>query len=270
MGKRTKIIRVTPRGIRDDGNAMETLSDSVEFIFGKNTVVNFSGSTVSEMSDGAGGYEFTGGFEDRTAGTAGANDLGSNVQYTQEMVNNRRWLRFGFSNAQQLANDNPYWSNPTPEDAAGVGLFGGLHMPGGMTSLFDFGHVSAYNEAVTSGSFQYTSATGSLDYTQAKPGDFAQVRFDVNIVPQISNTTVEFALIWSTRDADDNITFTFPLTAQSVFFGNAVAAKSYLNRINISAYFASDEDVNARALPAIRADNPILIQPLTILNRISR
>ena len=43
-----------------------------------------------------------------------------------------------------------------------------------------------------------------------------------------------------------------------------------LNRVELSAYFASDEDVNARALPAIKADNEILIAPLTMLTSITR
>ncbi len=162
MGKRTKIIRVTKKGIRDTGNNAGTLSDSVEFIFGPDTVVNFSGSTVSQISDGAGGYEFTGGFSDRVSGSAGTNDLGSNVEYTSEMATSRRWLRFGFSDGQQELNDNPYWTSPLPKPSVGVGLFGGEHMPGGVTSLFDFSHESSYSEAVTSGSFQYTSAIGSL------------------------------------------------------------------------------------------------------------
>ena len=43
-----------------------------------------------------GGYEFTGGFADRTTGTAGASELGSNVSYTQALVDSDTWPRFGF------------------------------------------------------------------------------------------------------------------------------------------------------------------------------
>ena len=43
-----------------------------------------------------------------------------------------------------------------------------------------------------------------------------------------------------------------------------------LGKANDSAYFASQEDVNARALLAIRADNPIQVQPLTTLTTIQR
>ena len=219
---------------------------------------------------GVGGYEFTGGFTDRTTGTAGATDLGTNVEYTQALVAQRRWLRFGIDSAQQVSNDVPYWTDPAPSPATGVGLFGGDYMPLEVTSMFNFTENSGYNAAVETGDFQYTAATGSLDFSHCKPGDYAQVRFDFNIVPQIANTTIEIGLIWATRDAGGNVTFTFALTAQPVFFGTGSVGKSYLNRIPLTAYFASNEDVRAFALPAIRADNPVLIQPLTILSNIQR
>lgn len=217
-----------------------------------------------------GGYEFTGGFSDRTTGSSGANDLGTNVEYTQTLVDNKRWLRFGFSAAQQVSNDFAYWTDPPPSPTAGIGLFGGSYMPGGMTSLFNYTENSAYSQAVETGDLQYTAATGSLDFSQGRVGDLAEVRFDFNVVPQVANTTVECALIWATRLADGTITFTFPLTAQPVFFGTGSVGKGFLNRINMSAYFASNEDVRALALPAVRADNPVLVQPLTILNTVRR
>ena len=128
------------------------------------------------------GYEFTGGFTDRTTGTAGASAEGSNTFYTQDLVNNHRWMRFGIDSTQQLANDDPYWSDPAPADAAGVGLFGGSYMPGSVTSLFDYTfNVSSYSDAVTTGDLQYTAATGSLDFTECVPGDLALVRFDFNV-----------------------------------------------------------------------------------------
>ena len=105
---------------------------------------------------------------------------------------------------------------------------------------------------------------------QASPGDIALVRFDFNIIPQFANTTVEVALIWATRDSNDDITFTFPLTAQPLFFGTGTVGNTYLNRPLLTAYFASDEDVNARALLAVKADQPVLIQPLTTLATIVR
>ena len=84
-------------------------------------LVPTSNSADAENSDG--GYEFTGGFADRTTGTAGASDVGSNVLYTQDMVNASRWLRFGFDSAQQVTNDSSYWTNPTPAPTSGVHIF---------------------------------------------------------------------------------------------------------------------------------------------------
>lgn len=217
------------------------------------------------------GMEFTGGFAERTTGIAGASDVGSNVQYTAEMVAASRWKRFGFSSAQQLANDQPYWTDPAPSPAAGVGLFGGQYMPENVSNLFDFTFSDpGYSNAVESGDLQYTAADGSYDFIDCEPGDLLLCRFDFNLRPQVSNTTVETALIWQTRDADDNATFTFALAGPTAFFGNGTVGKTFLQRPMFSAYFASNEDVNARALPAIRSDNLVEIQPLTTLVAIQR
>lgn len=231
-------------------------------------------STAEVSQDGAGGeggYEFTGGFADRTTGQAGASDTGSNVLYTQGMVDNNRWMRFGFDTAQQQANDSAYWSSPAPAATNGVGLFGGAYMPKGVESLFDFGfNASSYSDAVEAGDFQYTAAQGSLNFSQCRAGDLALVRFDFNVRPQVANTTLEVAMIWQTRDEEDNPTFTFALTGDPAFFGTGSTGRTFLSRPILSAYFASNEDVNARALLAIRADNPIQIQPLTTLVTIQR
>ncbi len=228
-----------------------------------------SGIAVSEQSDG--GYEFTGGFADRTTGTAGSSDIGSNVLYTQEMVNAGRWLRFGFDSTQQATNDSAYWTEPSPAPTSGVGLFGGSYMPAGVSSMFDFSfNASTYSNAVEAGDLQYTQADGSFDFSECKAGDLALVRFDFNVLPQIANTTLEVALIWQTRLADGTPTFTFALTGEPQFFGTGSVGRTFLARPIISAYFASQEDVNARALLAIRSDNPVQIQPLTTLTSIQR
>ncbi len=96
------------------------------------------------------------------------------------------------------------------------------------------------------------------------------MRFDFNVVPQVANTTIEIALIWQTRDEDDTAAFTFSLTGTPIFYGTGTVGKTFLNRPLISAYFASQEDVNARALLAIRSDNPVQIAPLTTLVTIKR
>lgn len=236
--------------------------------------------TQNLIDSGIGGYEFTGGFADRTTGQTGQNDLGTNVEYTQAMVDNQDWLRFGFSSARQLANDQPYWGDDAnnPDEAPhsgttdyqGVGLFGGAYMPAGVTSLFAFDDNTAYNQADTVSPLTYNAAGGSYDFSQCNVGDFAMVRFDFNVTPMFSNTTVEVGLIWATRDASDNVTFTFPLLTSPIFFGTGTVGRVFLNRPIITAYFASAEDVNARALPAVRADNPVLVQPLTTLCTIKR
>ena len=223
------------------------------------------------LGNADGGYEFTGGFRDREAGITGANELGTDVEYTQALADNNRWLRFGFSNAAQLANDNPYWTEPAPADASGIGLFGGSYMPSGVDALFDFDFfASSYSDAVTSGSLQYTEASGSFDFSQCKAGDYLQCRFDFNVTPQVQNTTLEVALIWQTRTSLGVPTFTFPLTTQPIFFGQGTVGRTFLCRPIITAYFASNEDVNARALLAVRADNTILVAPLTTLPAILR
>lgn len=244
----------------DASSADKTQGLSVRY----NDVSYYTGPGVS-------GYEFTGGFTDRTTGVAGASDIGSNVSYTSAMASSQTWYRFGFDPARQLANDSAYWTEPTPAATEGVGLFGGSYMPPGISNLFDFTFsASTYSDAVTTGDLQYTAADGSFDFSECKPGDLALIRFDFNALPQVANTTLEVGLIWQTRLSDGTPTFTFALAGQPVFFGTGTVGRTFLNRPIISAYFASQEDVNARALLAIRADNPIQIQPLTTLSVIVR
>ena len=236
----------------------------------KQPVRDALGDIQSIISNGAdSGYEFSGGFADRTTGQSGANDLGSNVQYTQDEADSGTWRRFGFSAAQQAINDVEYWGETREGFDQTKGLMGGLNMPSGFTNLFDFTDTS-FSSAVTTGDLQYTAANGSYDLRECKQGDRVLVRFSFNVVPQVANTTLEVGLIFATRDDNDNVTFTFPLTAQPIFYGTGTQGQAYLNRVEMSAYIASPEDINSRSLPAIRADNPILIQPLTTLISVVR
>lgn len=214
------------------------------------------------------GYEYTAGFVDRTTGTAGVSASGTNVQYTTDMANSGTWLRFGFDPDAQGTNDVPYWSDPTPEEASGVGLFGGSYLPKeNVDGVFDFSYSDDnYTPAgTTSDGEPYTAASGSFDFTDLTPGSFIQVRFDFNVLPQVANTTLEIALIFQTRDANDTPTYTFSLTGQPVFFGVDSIGKTFLNRPILTAYYASEEDINARALLAIKSNNLIQIQPLATL-----
>lgn len=239
---------------------------------------NGGSDSTTILTASEGGYEFTGGFSDRVSGTAGASDLGNDVEYTQAMVDANSWLRFGFNATRQQDNDTPYWANSdNPNEAPhsgttdyiGKGLFSGAYMPKGVTSLFSFDDDTAYNAASTSGTV-YNAATGSYDMSQLNVGDFCQFRFDFNLTPQFANTTVEVGLIWATRDSSGNITYTFALTGEPLFYGAGTTGQTFLNRPITTAYLASAEDVNARALPAIRADQPVFIQPLTTLFAVGR
>ena len=253
--------------VKDSGSTLvATLTYHANSITGDVSII----SATAEQADG--GYEFTGGFVDRTTGAAGASDQGSNTLYTQDMVNNQQWLRFGFDATQQATNDDPYWSNPAPSPAAGIGLFGGDHMPAGVTSMFDFSPNDALfsPEGTTNEGESYTAANGSFDFSQCVVGDLALVRFDFNVLPQIANTTLEVALIWQNVNTVNNGRYTFALTGEPQFYGTGTVGRTFLARPLISAYFASQEDVDAKALLAIRADNPIQIQPLTTLSTIQR
>ena len=256
--------------------APETLDTLNELAAAINDDASYQ-TTVSTMIDTAvaradGGYEFTGGFSDRLTGQAGANTFGTYVAYTQAMVDDERWLRFGFSSAANVANDQQYWGETDPYYDSTKGLFGGLHMPANVNNLFDFTYddgANGYSAASNSGT-KYTAATGSIDFRDCRVGDLALVRFDFNVIPQIANTTVEVAIIWATRNANDDITFTFALTGEPLFYGTGTVGRTFLNRPMLSGYFASAEDVNARALLAIRADNPVQVAPLTTLVTIVR
>jgi hypothetical protein len=229
------------------------------------------------FSEGIGGYEFTGGFSDRESGQTGSSDFGTFVPYTQPMADAGQWRRFGFSELAQQTNDVAYFpTNARPNRVFDQtkGLFGGMFMPSGVTELIDYGFTSPnYNSEVNSGissDLNYTAADGSFDFRECEAGDLLQLRFDFNIRVQVANTTLEIALIWQTRDENDNPTFTFALTGQPIFYGTGTVGRTFLNRPFLSAYFASAEDTNARALLAIRADNPIQIAPLSTLVTIQR
>lgn len=270
-------VSVTDVEIALDNHLVVTLSDGTEVDAGElpetgkggdSYSIGMYGSASSRVDSDA-GYELTGGFADRTTGQSGANDLGSNVQYTQAQADAGTWRRFGFSSTQQVANDVEYWGETRPGFDQTKGLMGGLNMPEGFENMFLFDDT-ALSAAVTTGALQYTAANGSYDFSGCKQGDLALIRFSFNVVPQVANTTLEVGLIFATRDENDDVTYTFPLTVQPIFYGTGAQGKAYLNRVEMSAYIASPEDINARALPAIRADNQILIQPLTTLYTVVR
>jgi hypothetical protein len=244
-------------GVNDGGNLFPDNTTS-------STSNNNSTSTTINDSQSSGGSSLGEAGYSRT--TAFAN---SSVNYTQENVNADLYKVFSFNEANHLANDNPYWSIPTPSGTTGIGLFQGANLPDGVTSLMDYNYV--FNDNYPSdGTTGFEGSTGRIKLNDLVYGDQIRVRFDFNAIPQIANTTVEPALWYSNRNDNDDITFTFPLTAQPIFYGGGTVGNTYLNRVEISAWITSNEDVNALALPAIKSDNPIIIEPIGILITVIR
>jgi len=191
------------------------------------------------------------------------NGYESGVLYTKAEADAEEFRVFSLDRQVHLSSDNPYWSSPTPQSHIDKGLFGGVSMPQGVTQMFDF------SEAGTGPNGEAT--VGSLYFRECLVGDLLLLRFDFNVIPQIANTTLEMGLWWQTRDPNTlATTFSFDLMGTPSFFGAGSIGRSYLMRPIISAYFASDEDVYAHALPIIRADNPIIIQPLAVFATIER
>jgi surface protein len=146
-----------------------------------------------------------------------------------------------------------------------------------VTTFTNTSNGGAYGKKIIHGYYEYPNqitgyenTTGRIKLNDIKIGDQLRVRFDFNVIPQIANTTVEPALWYSNRDSNDVITYSFPLTTQPIFYGTGTVGKTFLNRPEISAWITSEEDINALALPAIKSDNSVIIQPLGLLITIIR
>jgi len=244
------------------------------FLYGQDMLpVLISGSLsnteeIQELRDlslsGQSGYSHTGAFADKPLDNNYVWQAGAGISYTQANVDAELWKVFSLSDSVHAAVDNPYWSTPTPSGTTGVGLFQGANLPNDVTKLFEFDHDFDANYPTSTGT-GFEGTTGRIRLNDAVYGDQLRVRFDFNVIPQIANTTVEPALWYSNRNDSDDITFTFPLTAQPIFYGQGTVGRSFLNRVEISAWITSNEDVNALTLPAIKSDNPVIIQPLGLL-----
>lgn len=225
------------------------------------------------------GYTHTGGFAGKPLSNQYVWQPGVGINVTQQDVDDGLFKVFSLDRDVHLAVDAPYWSSPAPQDHTDVGLFGGANLPDGVDTMFDFDYdydtensgithlYYAYNSGSETG---YEGSVGRIDISDSKPGDQLRCRFDFNVIPQIVNTTIEPALWYSNRNDSDQITFSFPLTAAPVFYGANTVGKTFLNRVEISAWITSTEDVNSLSLPAIKSDNPVIIQPLGMLVTILR
>lgn len=240
------------------------------------TLVNNSASKIilrktedALIDKGKTGYSHTGAFAGKPLSNNYVWESGVGINYTQADVDSELYKVFSLDKDVHLAVDNPYWSTPTPTGKKGVGLFEGENLPEGFSSLVDYEYVFD-NNYDPNGSTGFEGTIGRIRLNDCVYGDQLRVRFDFNVIPQIANTTVEPALWYSNRNDNDEITFTFPLTTSPIFYGGGTVGKTYLNRVDISAWITSNEDVNALTLPAIKADNPVIIQPLGLLITILR
>jgi len=226
-------------------------------------------SDEAKLVDSASGYSHTGAFADKPLSNNYVWEAGAGINYSSTDVSNELFKVFSLSRAVHEAVDNPYWTTPTPTGEAGIGLFQGANLPDQIDRLVDYDYVFD-NNYDPSGSTGFEGSTGRIRLNDLQYGDQLRVRFDFNVIPQIANTTIEPALWYANRNDSDEITFTFPLTDKPIFYGTGTVGKTYLNRVEISAWITSNEDVNALTLPAIKSDNPVIIQPLGLLITIIR
>ena len=215
------------------------------------------------------GYSHTGAFAGKPLSNNYVWEAGTGINYTQDDVDAGLYKVLSLDNDVHLAVDNPYWTTPDVSGLPNVGLFNGYALPNQVTSLVDYTYDFDTNYPASTGT-GFEGSTGRIRLNDLQYGDQLRVRFDFNVIPQIANTTIEPALWYSNRDDSDNITFTFPLTTSPVFYGGGTVGNTYLNRVDISAWIISNEDVNALTLPAIKADNPVIIQPLGLLITVLR
>ena len=243
--------------------AFTSLEDLIEQIGG------FASSVGGSSEYAKTGYSHTGAFAGKPLSNNYVWEAGTGISYSQTDVNNQVYKVLSLDNDVHLAVDNPYWATPDVSGLDNVGLFNGYALPNDVTSLVDYTYDfdTEYPSSTGTG---FEGSTGRIKLNDLQYGDQIRVRFDFNVIPQIANTTVEPALWYSNRDDNDNITFTFPLTTQPIFYGGGTVGNTYLNRVEISAWVISNEDVNALTLPAIKSDNPIIIQPLGLLITVIR
>jgi hypothetical protein len=207
------------------------------------------------------GIELTGAFAGKPLSNSYIWENGTGISITQAEVDAGIYKTFSLDRDVHLVVDTPYWTSPTPADHTDKGVFGGSYLPSDVPTVFDY--VTVDSDTYEDGTNVVT--TGGIDMSNFKVGDTIRVRFDFNCIPQIANTTIEPAIWYKNRDENDNVTFTFPLTATPIFYGTGTVGKSHLNRVEMSVYIASDEDINALAKFAIKSDNIVIIQPLSSL-----
>ena len=213
--------------------------------------------TVATVSGTKGGFTFSGGFENR--GTADrlvvdSDDVG-------------KWIPLDLSAAKQATVDAPWWPGAAPSN--GIDLFGGTALPYGVTRMLDFTQTwdwSSYTDTATT-NYGGATRTGTLRFDELETGTTNLIRVDMNITPMIANTTVEVGLWFQPKLTLDgaNDGGAFPLPGSPLFFGTGTVGRTFLSRPTSTMYIASSSDQFAYALPAIKSDNPIIVEPLSLL-----
>jgi hypothetical protein len=216
---------------------------------------------------GTSGYDVTGAFEGKDPDAGNVWTSTGGIAYTSAEVN--RVKTFSLDPTIQPNTDNPYWSVPTPEDAVGVGLFGGAYLPNqplAKSPIFAFSAVD--NDTFEDGSNVVTN--GRISLSGASYGDQLRVRFDLIVIPQVTNTTVTPMLWYKNATPAGVVTYSFELPTQPVFYGQGTVGKEHLSRVEISAWIANEEDVHALVYPAVKADNPCIFKPNSMMATILR
>lgn len=265
------------------------ITDRLELTSDDYALINNADATTSTvdlatLSNAIGvGYGHTGGFEGKPSSNSYVWEAGEGIRFTQANVNSGNYIVLSLDETVHNAVDGAYWSVPDVSGLPNTDLFNGYANPIGVDTLFDY--TSSFDATYpTLGDFTaqtpssnaqtsydtFSGSTGRIKLNGLKFGDQLRVRFDFNIIPQIANTTIEPALWYSNRNTSDKETFSFALTTSPVFYGLGTPGNTYLNRVEISAWIISEEDVNAYTLPAIKGDNPFIIQPLGMLVTILR
>ena len=218
-------------------------------------------STVATISGTKGGFTFSGGFANRNYNPPADNRIVVNSNDVD------KWIHLDLSSAAQTATDAPWWPGATPSN--GIDLFGGSALPYSVTRMLDFTQTwdwSSYSDTATS-NYGGSTRTGTFRFDELDTGTTNLIRIDMNITPMIANTTVEVGLWFQPKQALNgaNDGGAFPLPGSPLFFGTGTVGRTFLSRPTSTMYIASSADQFAYALPAFKSDNPIIIEPLSML-----
>lgn len=218
---------------------------------------------------GVSGYDVTGAFagKDPSAGFVWTETGG--ILYTPEQAAEQKVMTFSLDPGIQGNTDAPYWSTPAPEEHVGRGLFGGAYLPNqplAKTPIFAFSAVNT--DTFNDGTNIVTN--GRISLSGASYGDQLRVRFDLNVIPQVTNTTITPMLWYNNATPAGVVTYSFELPTQPVFYGQGTTGTQHLMRVEISAWIANEEDVHALVYPAVKADNPCIFKPSSMMATIIR